>query len=166
MAVCTPTKNRWVTFSAGIYLLMASGHPYGFGVFSEPLKESLGCTQRQLNLISSVGNLGAYIGVFAGLFCDRFGPSLTAIVGSLIALVGYFLLWAVVATDAFPKLREPWIVALLFALACQSAGWLDTAGISSTLKNFPAHRGRVVGLLKTGLGLCSSVVAQVGFDST
>eukprot|EP00976_Prorocentrum_cordatum_P015808 316900-Prorocentrum_minimum.AAC.2 len=140
---------------------MASGHPYGFGVFAGPLKHSLGCTQRQLNYISSIGNLGAYIGIFAGLSCDKFGPSLTAIIGSVIALVGYLLLWGVVATDALPNLREPWIVALLFALACQSSSWLDTAGVSANLKNFPGQRGRVVGLLKTGLGLCSSVIAQV-----
>ena len=104
MGLCV--RNRWVTLTAGMYILVVSGHPYGFGVYSSALKETLGCSQRELNLISSYGNFSMYIGVFAGLFCDRFGSARTALVGAFLALVGYLLLWVTIATDFLPTPRE------------------------------------------------------------
>eukprot|EP00898_Chlorokybus_atmophyticus_P003265 jgi/Chlat1/393/Chrsp10S01502 len=55
---------------------------------------------------------------------------------------------------------SPSALAIAFAVAANGAGWLDCAALSTCLKNFPRHRGVVVGVLKAMLGLGSAVFTQ------
>lgn len=44
-----------------------------------------------------IGNFGAYFGIPAGLFYDKYGPKLTLLIGVAVAAAGYFPLWAATA---------------------------------------------------------------------
>eukprot|EP00470_Lotharella_oceanica_P014333 CAMPEP_0170191852 /NCGR_PEP_ID=MMETSP0040_2-20121228/52744_1 /TAXON_ID=641309 /ORGANISM="Lotharella oceanica, Strain CCMP622" /LENGTH=577 /DNA_ID=CAMNT_0010440035 /DNA_START=97 /DNA_END=1830 /DNA_ORIENTATION=+ len=145
----------------GLYIELAAGSAYAFGVYSTQLKNALGINQTELNLISSVGNIGGYLGLPGGLWFDRYGPRSTAFIGGMIQCVGYLLAYFA-SRAAEPRVNSSvTVVALLFAVAWHGGAWLDSAGVSVNCVNFPRNRGMVLGILKSFFGLSGSVFAQV-----
>ena len=73
-------------------------------------------------MVVMVGNFGAYFGIPAGIFYDRYGPQLTLIVGVVIAAGGYLPLWAATAgqelivTHAPPRPQPPSPLPFIFRL--------------------------------------------------
>uniref|UniRef100_A0A7S4DPU5 Nodulin-like domain-containing protein n=1 Tax=Lotharella globosa TaxID=91324 RepID=A0A7S4DPU5_9EUKA len=154
-------SSRWLTIPMGLYIELAAGSAYAFGVYSTQLKNALGINQTQLNLISSVGNIGGYMGLPGGMCFDRFGPKKTAFIGGAIQFTGYLLAY-LASRAAEPRVNSSVpIVALLFAVAWHGGAWLDAAGVSVNCVNFPRNRGMVLGILKSFFGLSGSVFAQV-----
>jgi hypothetical protein len=63
-------------------------------------------------------------------------------VGLLEHFCGYFGLWLV----ASRRLALPYLgVVCLTVMAFNGSNWVDTACIATNVRNFPAHRGNVVG---------------------
>ena len=81
--------NRWVALSAGLFVQLVAGTAYAFGIYSNELKVSMNWSQRDVDRASSLGNIGMYFGVFAGLFYDRFGKPITGLIGTFITSTGY-----------------------------------------------------------------------------
>ena len=72
--------NRWVALSAGLFVQLVAGSAYAFGIYSNELKTTLNFTQRDVDRASSLGNIGMYGGVLAGMFYDRYKP-VTGLIG-------------------------------------------------------------------------------------
>lgn len=64
---------------------------------------------------SSLLNLGLGVGFIPGMFYDRFGPTWTSVVGLVISLTGYMLLWSTTKLQAFYRPRS-WLMGILFFL--------------------------------------------------
>lgn len=47
------------------------------------------------------------------------------------------------------------------SLACHGASYFETAAIATNVKNYPEDRGRVIGLLKTCIGLSAAIVTTI-----
>lgn len=54
----------------------------------------MGLNQQQLEVLASGKDTGAYFGVVQGLFFDRFGPTLTILLGGFLDFVGYLGVWS------------------------------------------------------------------------
>mmetsp|Transcript_31676 Transcript_31676/g.51233 ORF Transcript_31676/g.51233 Transcript_31676/m.51233 type:complete len:634 (-) Transcript_31676:221-2122(-) len=157
--------SRWVTIPMGLYVELAAGSAYAFGVYSSQLKHSLGINQTQLNTISSVGNIGGYFAVPAGICFDYYGPKITAFIGGCIVVFGYIMafLGASGTTNLVSEHSHSSIsvIAVAFFIAWHGGSWLDAASVSVNIVNFPHERGVVLGILKSFFGLSGSIFAQV-----
>lgn len=78
--------------------------------------------------------------------------------GCLCCTCGYLGMYLMVsghAARSFPQL-------LLFAAAAGNMGvWFDTSALVTSVRNFPNDRGFVVGVLKSFLGLSSSIFTSI-----
>jgi hypothetical protein len=92
--------SRWTALTSGVVLELAGGSPYSFPVYAQALKSTLRLNQRELNIASSLGNVGSFIGVFGGLAVARWGPSNAVRGGAVLALVGYTGLWCLTKVRA------------------------------------------------------------------
>jgi MFS family permease len=155
-----PKINKYVTFSASIAVGFSAGLSYLFGVWSPALKEAYNLSQKDLQTIAAVGNLGGYSSFISGLVYDSLehrhhvGPRLSLIMGCLTTSIGFFGLWAAI-TKRF--IATTWQLAALAALAGNGGTWFDTCCLATNLRNFPAQRGPIVGIIKAGVGLSSSI---------
>jgi MFS family permease len=153
--------NRWVSLEAGIWLMLISGSIYLVPVYSADLKQALGFDQTQINLVTTATSVGAWVSLPAGLFLDRFGFRLSALVGAVLLFAGYMLL-SLAASGALPT-RSAGVVALFTFIAGQGVGFTYMTSLKANASNFPpALRGRAVGVLVTFFGLSSGVFGLVG----
>jgi MFS family permease len=151
--------TRWSSLSAGLLVELAAGTAYGFGSYSEQLKSILGGDQSAVNLVGSVGQIGLYTALLGGLFYDRFGARMTLLLGGILSAAGYALAYIATLGIGFPATTAS--LCVCYFVSWHGSGYLDTAAISTSVKNFPANKGAVIGLLKSFFGLSGSVVAQV-----
>jgi hypothetical protein len=56
--------------------------------YSDSLKTELGYTQSEIDLVSSLTNLGGYCALAAGVLFDRYGPHLPGTIGLLLMSLG------------------------------------------------------------------------------
>lgn len=90
--------NRWVSLAAGVYLMLISGTIYLVPTYANDLKQALQFDAKEMNFIQSMATAGAvgrsevdfflfhlaqWISIPGGLFLDKFGYRLTAIVGAI-----------------------------------------------------------------------------------
>jgi MFS family permease len=151
--------NRWLSFSASLFVQLCAGTAYAFSLYSNHLRDTLGWNQKEVEHVGSIGNIGMYLGIFAGIFYDRYGPQTTGVVGAAISGLGYTLIY--LFTTGFFQSTEPWLGAVLFAAAWHGSAWLDTSAIANVCKNFPEDKGLALGLMKSFFGLSASLVAVV-----
>ena len=153
----TRPSNRFLGLAVALLLELCAGTPYAYGAYSSQLKGSLNLSQTEVNTISSVGNVGLYLGIFGGLLYDAKGPTITVFVGAFVSSLGYLL--AYLAT--LFGFASTGVLSACYFIAWQGAGYLDTAAIAVSLKNFEKESGLCIGLVKSFFGLSGSVIAQV-----
>ena len=147
---------RWRNLAMGMLVILSGGTVYSFGAYSSALKERLALSQEELELAALFSNVGNYIGV-AGFFYDRFGARTSVAFGSVLIGAGYGAQWLLMAAGTRTRASAPLLCACCF-LWGHGSGYLDVAAIGTNVAAFPAHRGAVVGLLKSLYGLASSLI--------
>ena len=152
--------NRWVALSAGLFVQLVAGTAYAFGIYSNELKVSMNWSQRDVDRASSLGNIGMYFGVFAGLFYDRFGKPITGLIGTFITSTGYLLIY-LLTTGVIPP--NPYLGAFLFMYTWHGSAWLDVSAIATATKNFPEDKGLALGIMKSFFGLSSFFCVSLHF---
>lgn len=150
--------NRWVTLGSNVALETACGTSYAFSVYSDQLKNTTGFTQKQMNSIASIGNVGLYLAIVAGVVFDKKGPKPTLLTGVVLSTLGYVLMWAAAAGHLGTSGATVGWYSLYMFLWSNGSAWYDTVAISTNVRNFPNDRGRIIGLLKSFFGLSASVV--------
>ncbi|KAL6645997.1 hypothetical protein ACP70R_017605 [Stipagrostis hirtigluma subsp. patula] len=90
----------------GSFLIMsAAGATYIFAIYSKDIKFTLVYTQEQLNTVDFFKDVGANVGIHAGLF-DKVTPTwLVLAVGAAMNLGGYLMLYLSV-TEPVRRCRE------------------------------------------------------------
>lgn len=145
---------RWIALAGGVILESVAGTPYAFGVFAPALKDKLHYTQAQIDAVGSVGNIGQYTAIMAGLVYDSLGPRITGVGGAALSLLGYGFLWSASAglTGGSPAATSG---AAFFAF--MGASWFDQLAVCAAAENFPRDAGVAIGLTKSLLGLSASL---------
>uniref|UniRef100_F6HNC7 Nodulin-like domain-containing protein n=2 Tax=Vitis vinifera TaxID=29760 RepID=F6HNC7_VITVI len=130
--------GRWFMVFATFLILSASGATYMFGLYSSTIKSTLGYDQTTLNLISFCKDLGANVGVLAGLINE------------------------VTPTWCLEKYSNPMsgtCASTYVSVPIQS--FSNTGALVTCVKNFPESRGVVLGILKGYQGLSSAIITQI-----
>eukprot|EP01064_Diplonema_japonicum_P009419 TRINITY_DN16915_c0_g1_i1.p1 TRINITY_DN16915_c0_g1~~TRINITY_DN16915_c0_g1_i1.p1 ORF type:complete len:570 (+),score=52.31 TRINITY_DN16915_c0_g1_i1:42-1751(+) len=151
----------WVVVVGCVFMQLAGGHIYLFGTYSNELKYVLfrdaSDAQTRIQAMALAGNIGCYLPL-SGLWHDtRFGgATTTAILGSLLTFPGYFLLYKAINGTDIPY------AALLFICGLWGSGasFFNTSAIATSIRNFPHHRGMIIGLMASFFGLSASVLVQ------
>eukprot|EP00897_Mesotaenium_endlicherianum_P004695 jgi/Mesen1/4253/ME000022S03537 len=121
--------------------------------------EVLKYNQQQIDTIGFAKDIGDNVGLLAGLFSVYLPVWCILLVGATQNFLGYGGLWLV----ARGHIAEPpfWLVWVMMWLGVNGATFFITAGLVTSVRNFPVSRGVVVGLLKGVVGLSGAIYAQL-----
>ncbi|KAK4257468.1 hypothetical protein QN277_007051 [Acacia crassicarpa] len=153
------TRPPWVGLGAAVWFQVAAGNSYGFPLYSHSLRSVLGFSQLQIALLGVANDIGESVGVLPGIASNKFPPWLILSVGALHSFVGYGVLWLSVSRT-LPSLPY-WLLWIASVVATNGATWLATPVLVTNMRNFPANRGTVAGILKGYLGLSATVFTVV-----
>lgn len=150
--------QRWLSLFACLMIEAVSGSSYAFSLYSNQLKANLGYDQSSIETVGSLGNIGLYLSIVAGLCFDGLGPTLTGLIGATLCCVGYALTWLASKGQIATPVG---LVSLYCFLWSHGSAWLDTVAVSTTIKNFRANKATVLGLAKALFGLSASMLTII-----
>jgi len=131
--------------SAGLQL-------YSLGPFVAPLQQEFGWSRAQIFIGLTIANgVGAAFNLFMGMFVDRVGPRLVALVGVLLISAAIALLGT--ATGSTANWLILWGVVAIGVLWVQPTTW--TSAVAS---RFEVSRGLALGLTLCGVSLSTFIL--------
>ncbi|GAB4845551.1 hypothetical protein Ancab_038956 [Ancistrocladus abbreviatus] len=160
-------NNKWAATVASIWIQSTSGTPSTFGIYSSVLKSSQSYSQSTLDTIALFKDLGANVGILAGLLYTAVthtrpylgGPRVVILAGAVQCFLGYFLTWLTVTGAIY---QPPVAVVCLFMFfAGHSMPFMNTANVVTSVHNFRDHTGTAIGIMKGFLGLSGAILIQV-----
>ncbi|KAK6455025.1 monocarboxylate transporter [Scheffersomyces xylosifermentans] len=150
--------RRLVALVTSIFICLASGTPYLYGVFAPQLVSRVGLTISDSATISLASNLGSGVGGLpGGLMIDHFGPQISILVGSICIFVGYF--------GVFKIYEHQWGNLFVICISMMLMGFGSITSYFATLKaaqaNFPKHRGAAGAFPVSSYGLSATLFSVI-----
>lgn len=150
--------SRYLSLVASLGVETTAGTAYAFGLYSDKLKSNLSYSQNDIDLVSSIGNLGGYSAFSGGLLFDAYGPLVAGSVGVALMLIGYWCTWA--GANMYIA-HTPGAMGFYNFLWGHGTSFLDNVVVGTTCRNFPGEFGAVMGIAKSFYGLTAGVFARV-----
>ncbi|XP_024516988.1 protein NUCLEAR FUSION DEFECTIVE 4 [Selaginella moellendorffii] len=156
LALGNSLRSRWMVVVAGVFIMSVSGSIYAFGVYSAALKRALNYNQKTLTTIGFFKDFGN-IGIFAGIIADLCPAWVVLSIGVAFNSVGYLMIWLAMTH----RTRAPalWQMFVYITIGGNSVAFTHSGALVTCVKNFPLHRGMIVGLLKGFLGLSTAILS-------
>ncbi|CAC5364085.1 unnamed protein product [Mytilus coruscus] len=150
-----PTSPRCLSFLKSLGLVVGclakfvTGSLFVFNVYAEDLKTTFNFTQKEVELQSSLLNLGLGAGFLPGLLYDKLGPTWTSGAGLVVSVSAYLLLWSTTKYAEFYG-RNSWLMALYFFVCGIGSVFTYMVALNTNIINFHSkHRGLIVGVLNS-----------------
>lgn len=160
MTACplTVDRQRFVILSSGIGIALCISSTYCFSIFSNSMKTQYHFGQGDITTISTIGEAMGLFSLPAGMLFDFAGPQVVIFLASMMMASG-FLLYAL----AFGGFVDGSLAVFCVGttLIYWGSGWLDVGSLMTSILNFPKHRGSVVALQKTFMGLGSTILSII-----
>lgn len=153
------SRPPWVGLAAAVWTQIASGNAYNFPLYSSALKSVLGLNQQQVTILGVANDVGENMALLPGIASNKFPPWALLLLGSLLSLFGYGLIWLAVSQtfSQFPYL----LLWLALCVATNSSAWFSTAVLVTNMRNFPLSRGTISGILKGYAGISAAVYTLI-----
>ncbi|KAL5065224.1 hypothetical protein RYX36_026961 [Vicia faba] len=153
------TRPPWVGLGAAVWVQIAVGNAYTFPLYSPSFKSVLAFNQTQVSLLGVANDIGENVGLLPGIVCNKFPPWLMLFIGGLFSFLGFGLLWLSISLT-LPSLPYP-LLWFALVIATNSCAWLSTALLVTNMRNFPASRGTVAGIIKGYGGISAAVFTEI-----
>ncbi|KAI5965586.1 uncharacterized protein KGF55_000948 [Candida pseudojiufengensis] len=89
-------SKRLTALIISVFISLAAGTPYLYGVYSPQLIKRCGLTTSDSATISLATNLGSGLGGLpGGILIDHFGPQFAILTGSICIFIGYFAMYEI-----------------------------------------------------------------------
>ncbi|KAL4229054.1 hypothetical protein ACF0H5_012092 [Mactra antiquata] len=131
----------------GCLAKFVTGSMFVFNVYQDAIKDTFNYTQKEVELLSSMLNLGLGVGFLPGMFFDKFGPQWTSALGLLISVSAYLLVWSSTKSIEFYA-NKAWLMAIYFLLCGFGSVFTYMVALNTNVINFgQKHTGKIVGFL-------------------
>ncbi|KAK3105690.1 hypothetical protein FSP39_003504, partial [Pinctada imbricata] len=156
---------KWIGLVVGCLAKFVTGTLYVFNVYQDDIKETFNYTQKEVELQSSLINLGLGFGFLPGLFYDRFGPTWASFLGVLVSMTAYTLLWSTSKDPLFYS-NKSWLSGIYFFLAGFGSVFTYMVALNTNIINFDAkHRSKIVGLLNAFFAGSPSIFSIIYYQA-
>lgn len=138
-----------------------TGSLFVFNVYQDDIKNMFNYTQKEVELMSSMLNLGLGVGFLPGMFYDKFGPQWASTVGLLISVTAYILIWSTSQTVLFYS-QNSWLMSIYFFICGLGSVFTYMVALNTNVINFEKKdTGKIVGLLNAFFAGSPSVFASI-----
>mmetsp|Transcript_58327 Transcript_58327/g.103645 ORF Transcript_58327/g.103645 Transcript_58327/m.103645 type:complete len:518 (-) Transcript_58327:96-1649(-) len=154
-------NGAWMTFVSIMFLMLAAGTIYGFGLWSTLLKmpHGYGMDQVHVSSLSLAASLGEYFAIDIGVFVTTFGTIAGFSLGCFLCSLGYFCLW--LSTGHYNGLVPfPLLVVFCF-LYGHGCGFIVNSSMTEVLRNFDNLAGYATGSMKAHFGLATATMTVI-----
>jgi OFA family oxalate/formate antiporter-like MFS transporter len=147
-------SNRWVIAIAGVFFQIALGAVYAWSVFRVPLAKEFGWSISEITLTFTVSIfvLG-FAAFFGGLWLNRKGPRIVALIGGALYGLGVFL--------ASFSHSLSWLYFSYGLIGGIGLGLGYIVPVAVLVKWFPDRRGLITGIAVGGFGAGALITAPV-----
>ncbi|KAH3704436.1 uncharacterized protein LOC127860954 [Dreissena polymorpha] len=148
----------------GCLAKFTTGSLFVFNVYQNAIKDTFNYTQQEVELMSSMLNMGLGIGFLPGMFFDRFGPQLTSFVGLLVSVSAYMLIWSTTRYVHFYS-SNAWLMAIYFFICGLGSVFTYMVALNTNVINFnPKYSGMIVGILNAFFAGSPSIYATIYYN--
>ena len=150
--------NRWTLAFAGVCMQVALGAVNAWSVFREPLVSQFGWTISEVTFTFTISifvlGIAAFVG---GLWLNRSGPRVVALVGGVLYGLGVFL-------ASFSAYKLWWLYLSYGLIGGIGLGLGYIVPVTVLVKWFPDHRGLITGIAVGGFGAGALVTAPIAAE--
>src|SRR5882672_2484023 len=147
--------NRWTIAIAGVFMQIALGAVYAWSVFRTPLAKQFGWSIAEVTLTFTISIFVLGIAAFfGGLWLNRKGPRVVALVGGVLYGLGVFL-----ASYSANKLW--WLYLSYGLIGGIGLGFAYIVPVAVLVKWFPDRRGLITGIAVGGFGAGALITAPL-----
>ena len=147
--------NRWVIAIAGVFMQIALGAVYAWSVFRTPLTKQFGWSISEVTLTFTISIFVLGIAAFfGGLWLNRKGPRVVALVGGVLYGLGVFL-------ASFSANKLWWLYLSYGLIGGVGLGFSYIVPVAVLVKWFPDRRGLITGVAVGGFGAGALITAPV-----
>ncbi|KAG6554318.1 hypothetical protein Mapa_004234 [Marchantia paleacea] len=150
---------KWVGFVCAIWVQSIAGNNYTFANYASDLKHVMGYSQVELNSLSIAKDVGKSVGLLAGFLSEYLPPQIILLTGAGVGFLGYGSTWLIISERIAPP--SLWQMCIVMFLGGNSSTWMNTACLTTCLRNFPQSRGPVTGILKGFVGLSTAIFTVI-----
>lgn len=156
-------QRYFVQLFVSILVSVSNGAIFCFGIFSPFMKEGgFSLSQTDVNIISTCGVVLSYFSLPTGYLYDTYGPRVTLFIGAALNFVGWLGMAVIFYDIDNPILgNSAAVIGLFFGISQWSASFYETGSVLTNLEAMSLHKGRVIIIQKTFMGLGSSIITQL-----
>jgi OFA family oxalate/formate antiporter-like MFS transporter len=149
------THNRWTIAIAGVFMQIALGAVYAWSVFRAPLVSQFGWSISEVTFTFTISIFVLGVSAFfGGLWLNRKGPRVVAIVGGVLYGLGVFL-------ASFSANKLWWLYLSYGLIGGIGLGLSYIVPVAVLVKWFPDRRGLITGIAVGGFGAGALITAPV-----
>jgi MFS transporter, OFA family, oxalate/formate antiporter len=149
------TNNRWVIAFAGVVIQVALGAVYAWSVFRTPLATRFGWNISEVTLTFTISIFVLGVAAFfGGIWLNRKGPRVVAVVGGLLYGLGVIL-------ASFSDHGLWWLYLTYGVIGGTGLGFGYIVPVAVLVKWFPDRRGLITGIAVGGFGAGALVTAPI-----
>ncbi|XP_033728146.1 uncharacterized MFS-type transporter YhjX-like [Pecten maximus] len=154
-------RMKWIGLVVGCLAKFVTGSLFVFNVYEDAIKNTFNYTETELQLQSSLLNIGLGFGFIPGKIYDNFGPQWASLGGVVVSVLAYTLLWSTPKYVSFYQ-NKSWLMAIYFFLSGLGSVFTYMVALNTNVINFDEkHRGKIVGLLNAFFAGSPSIFAVI-----